>query len=134
MATKAPFVRDLSAVTAAVATGSDATVPIGRAPFAGAVSAVTYAPAGDITGAATNNRRFQLINKGQDGNGTTVIATLSFGNGTNAADFDEKVIPLSGTAADLNVAAGDVLAWFSDSVGTGIADPGGLVTVSVSRS
>jgi hypothetical protein len=32
------------------------------------------------------------------------------------------------------LAAGDVLAWFSDAVGTGIADAGGLVQVSISRS
>jgi len=131
---KSPFVRDITAVTAPVATGSDATIPIARAPFAGTVSAVTYTPAGDVTGAATNNRRFQLINKGQDGNGSTVVATLSFGSGTNAADFDETTIPLSGTEGATTVAAGDILAWFSDAVGTGIADPGGLVTVSIARS
>jgi len=131
---KSPFVRDLSSTTAPVAAGTDSTIPIGRAPFAGAVSGVTYTPSADITGAATNNRRFQLINKGQDGNGTTVVATLSFGSGTNASDFDETTIPLTATVADRSVATGDVLAWFSDSVGTGIADPGGLVTVSIARS
>ena len=48
--------------------------------------------------------------------------------------YDEKTIPLSGTAANLNVAAGDVLAWQSDSVGTGLADPGGLVTIAFGRT
>ena len=54
-------------------------------------------------------------------------------NGVNATAFDEKTITLTGTAADLNVTAGDVLALFSDSNGTGIVDPGGLVKVSLAR-
>jgi hypothetical protein len=94
------------------------------------VSAVTYAPVTAITGAATNNRTVSLVNKGQDGTGTTVIATLNFANGTNAAASDERSIPLSGTPANLEVAAGDVLQWQSAAVGTGIADPGGLVAVT----
>lgn len=110
---------------------NDSIWALDRVKRAGTVSVVTYAPNADITGAATNNRTFNLINKGQDGNGTTVIATLNFGNGVNASDFDEKTIPLSGVADNLVVAAGDILAWQSDAINTGIADPGGLVNVEV---
>jgi hypothetical protein len=114
--------------------GTDSTFAIDRVKRAGTVTAVTYAPNADITGAATNNRTFSLINKGADGNGTTVVATLSMANGVNASDFDEKTIPLSGTAANLAVAEGDMLAWFSDAVNTGMVDPGGVVRVEVATT
>lgn len=115
----------------AVVLGSDATTIIGRASNTGKVTSATYVPAADITGAATNNRSFTLINKGQDGNGSTVMATLAFGNGVNATDFMAKDIPVSGTPANLKVVAGDVLAVQSLHVGTGIADPGGFFSVTI---
>jgi hypothetical protein len=104
------------------------------AEYNGTVTAVTYTPDTTITGAATNNRTVQLVNKGQTGAGSTVIASLNFASGTNATGGDEKTIPLSGTPANLIVAAGDVLEWQSNAVGTGIADPGGLVKVTIDRN
>jgi hypothetical protein len=104
------------------------------AEYAGVVTSVTYTPNATITGAATNNRTVNLVNKGQTGVGTTVIATLNFGNGTNATAGDEKAITLSGTAANLVVASGDVLEWQSVHIGTGITDPGGLVKVTIDRT
>lgn len=98
---------------------------------AGTVSAVTYSTVTAITGANTNTRSVSLVNKGQAGAGTTVIATLQFNSGVNTTASDEKTITLSSTAADLVVAAGDVLQWQSTAVGTGIADPGGLVSVTI---
>jgi hypothetical protein len=62
------------------------------------------------------------------------VATLNFGNGTNAAAFDERAITLSGTPANLVLAAGDVLALQSLHVATGITDPAGMVRVTVSRN
>lgn len=112
---------------------NDSTFVLDKVKRAGSVSLVTYTPAADITGQNTNTRKFDLINKGQDGNGTTVIASLQFNSGINATDFDEKAITL-GVAANLVVAAGDVLAWFSDAILTGIADPGGLVKVEVTAN
>jgi hypothetical protein len=58
---------------------------------------------------------------------------LNFGNGTNATGFTKTVIPLSGTPANLNVSSGDVLAFTSTHVGTGITDPGGIVRVTLGR-
>jgi hypothetical protein len=104
------------------------------AEYNGTVTSVTYSPDGTITGAATNNRTVQLVNKGQSGAGSTVVASLNFAGGTNAPAGDEKTIPLSGTAANLVVASGDVLEWQSNAVGTGIADPGGLVKVAIDRT
>lgn len=119
----------------AVATvGNSDSDEIVVAEYNGTVTQVTYTPDGTITGAATNNRTVQLVNKGQSGAGSTVVASLNFASGTNATAADEKTIPLSGTPANLIVAAGDVLEWQSNAVGTGIADPGGLVKVTIDRN
>ena len=105
-----------------------------RVPVAGSVSAVTYIPAASQNGAATDNRTLSLINKGQAGAGTAVVATLSLASGVNLTAFDEKAITVSSPAADLVVAVGDVLQWQSLHVGTGIADPGGTVVVTIDRT
>lgn len=131
----APLVRVIEADVPAVGTaGNDDDSVIAQAPFAGTVAAVQYVPEAAITGAATNNRTLSLINKGQAGSGTTVVASLNFGNGTNATANNEVALTLSATAADLVVAEGDTLLWRSLHIGTGIADPGGLARVTVSRS
>lgn len=128
----APVIDKLAGGTPPVAAGADGTRNVGEVKRAGTVSGVTYIPDATITGAATNNRRIRLINKAQDGTGTTIVAELAFGNGTNAAASDEKALTLSATAANLAVAAGDVLAFESTHIGTGIADPGGLAQVEIS--
>lgn len=131
----APLIRVIEQDVPAVSTaGNDDDTVFAQAPFAGTVTAVQYVPEAAITGAATNNRTLSLINKGQAGSGTTVVASLNFGNGTNAAAFNERDITLSVTAADLVVAEGDTLMWRSLHIGTGIADPGGVARVTISRS
>jgi hypothetical protein len=117
-------------VNAAATAATEATV-LGRAPFAGTITAVRYSPEGTITGVNTNTRRVRLFNRGQDGNGNVAVADLQFNSGTNADDFDERTIPITGSAV---VAEGDVLEWRSEAVGTGLADPGGKVAVDVSRT
>lgn len=134
MSLQAPLSYDRWATAPAVSGGADATTVIAEAPFDGTVSAVTYAPVSAITGANTNTRLVQLVNKGQSGSGTTVVASLQFDSGVNAAASDEKAITLSAVAGATTVVAGDVLAWVSTHVGTGIADPGGMVDVTFTRS
>jgi hypothetical protein len=123
------------AVPAVTILATDDTV-IGEAPFAGTVTGVSYTAEANITGAASPaSRTFSLINKGLDGNGTTVVATLAMVGGVNALDFDELAITLSGTPANLVLVAGDVLSWNSAPVGgTGLVDPGGKVSVEITRS
>lgn len=103
---------------------------------AGVVSRVDYKPQANITGAASPaSRSLQIINKGQDGNGAVVVATLAFLGGVNGLDFDEIAFTLSATAADLVVAEGDVLVLSSAPVGgTGLVDPGGRIKVTTGRS
>lgn len=135
MSSQAPLVRDVEADTDAVGAAADGVTTVGRAPFAGVVTGVTYTPNGQLTGANTESRTLSVVNKGLDGNGTTNVASKAFVSGVNANDFDETTITLNGTAANLVVAEGDILAFVSTHVGTtGLADPGGHVKISVSRS
>lgn len=134
MSEKAPYTRVISENVPGMATaGTDDTIILSEAPFAGTVTGVTYTPDANITGAATNHRRVALINRGATGAGTTVIAELSYDTGINGVAGDEQALTLSVVADATDVAAGDILAWFSDAVGTGLADPGGLVQATVSR-
>ena len=87
-----------------------------------------------MTGAATNNRTLNLINKGPTGALSTVVATLNYANAVNTTAWNTQAIALSGTPANLVVAAGDVLQWQSLHIGTGIVYPGGEVQVQVSRT
>lgn len=112
--------------------GSNLNSIVFRVPNDGSVGWVSYTTVTAITGANTNTRSVSLVNKGQTGAGSTVIATLQFNSGVNTVAADETPITLSGTPANLNVSAGDILQWQSTAVGTGIADPGGLVAVTLS--
>lgn len=135
MSSKAPLIRAMEENVPAVAAASDKDTVIGEAEFAGTVTAVTYTPDAQLNGANTESRTLSLINKGADGNGTTVVATKAFVSAVNANDFDATTITLSATPANLVVAAGDILSWNSLHVGsTGLADPGGKVRVTISRS
>ena len=129
-----PYSSKISENVPDVATATDDTKILAEAQFACTVSEVTYTPDAALTGANTNTRRVALLNKGTDGTGTDIIAELQFNSGVNMAAGDEKTITLSGTAANLEVAEGEILAWESEAVGTGIADPGGLVQVTLTRA
>lgn len=134
MADTAPLQRVIEADVPAVSTaGNDEDTIIGQAPFDCTVTAVQYVAEQAITGANTNTRSVSLVNKGQAGSGTTAVATLQFDSGVNASANDEKTVTLSGTAANLDLSAGDTLLWRSLHVGTGQTDPGGLVRVTVTR-
>lgn len=131
----APFGVSRQAIVQPQATaGSDLNTNIWVVPSACTVTAVTYSPVTAITGANTNTRSVSLVNKALDGTGTTVVATIQYNSGVNAAASDETAVTLSGTPANLVLAAGSVLQWQSTHVGTGIADPGGLVNITTSAN
>jgi hypothetical protein len=137
MADTAPLLRTIETEVAAQATaGTVQDQVIGEAPFAGTVTEVTIIPEAAVTANATNFRTFRVVNKGQAGAGTTVVATFATDTVTtdDLAAFDEKTIPLSGTAANLVVAAGDVLAADETVTGTGVAHGGYTIKVTISRS
>lgn len=135
MTTSAPLVVTKQANAAAVAAASDLETKVGESPFAGTVTRVAYLAAAAITGANTESRTLQLFNRGTDGTGTTKVAELAMVSGVNAGADDDKAVTII-TAASANVvAAGDVLEWKSLHVGsTGLADPGGLVVVELTRA
>lgn len=135
MADTAPLVKKYDRNVAAVVAGSDLETDVVIADMAGTVTAVKYVASTALTGANTDSRTISLVNKGQSGAGTTVVATKAFTSGVSAAADDDTTITLSATPANLVVAEGDVLAWQSNHVGsTGLADPGGLAHVEIARS
>lgn len=113
--------------------GNDGISEGGAAPWAGTVTAVRYMTPSAITGANTNSRTVTVTNRGS-GAGSTNVATLAFVSGVNTVAHTPKAIPLSGTPANLVVAAGDQLTFDSTHVGTGIADPGGWVEIDITRA
>ena len=135
MSMKAPLVSTTRVPVGSVIAASDLTSPLGIAPFAGTITGVRYIPTSVLTGADTNSRTLAVYNRGQAGAGTTKAAEKAFTSGVNAPANDATDITLSGTGANLVVAAGDALDWESLHVGgTGLADPGGVVEVDITRS
>lgn len=132
----APFTQTVtSGPVAAAAANADASGRYVEAPFDGTVTAASIITAAAITGANTDSRTVQLFNRGQSGSGTTLVASKAFVSGTNAAADDETALTLSGTAADLVVAAGDILEFVSLHVGsTGLAGPEFTGRVTFSRT
>jgi hypothetical protein len=130
----APLIAKISVQAPAVGAGNDDHTVVGVAPFAGTVTAATYTTDTAVTGANTNTRTLTLYNRGQAGAGTTAVAALALTSGVNTVAYDEKALTLSVTAADLVVAAGDVLDFASIHAASGLADPGGEVVVTFSRS
>lgn len=133
----APSVREIANVIQAQGTaGTVQDQTIGEAPFAGTVTRVRLVPEANVVGNASNFRTFRILNKGQSGAGSTVVATFST-NATPANDlvaFDEKDIPLSAVAGATTVAAGDVLAVDETVTGTGVAHAGYKVVIEITRT
>lgn len=117
----------------AQAASGTADAVIGEAAAPGTVTTVTFTPDANITGATATKRTITLENRGQDGSGTTVVATLDLITGVNPVKHDEYAFTLSGTAANLNVVAGDILAVKEAVTSTGTANPGGRIEVTISR-
>jgi hypothetical protein len=118
------------------AQGTAATVTqynFGEAKENSDVSEAAIFPNASITGAATNNRRFRVINRGTDGTGTTVVAELATASGVNPAAGDEVALTLSGTAANLEVSAGDVIGFEDGVNGTGQTHGGLTARVTLAR-
>jgi hypothetical protein len=129
VAALAPITLRLAAPPVATA-GNDLVTPVAVSPCAGTVIAVRYCPVTVLTGAVTNNRTLTLFNRGLAGAGVVAVATKNFTTGVNIAAKTQGDITL-GVAANLVLALGDVLEWESLHVGTGIADPGGVVEVVI---
>jgi hypothetical protein len=117
----APLIQYVGVPVASTGAGADAS-GLTVAPFAGTLSAASIISLTTLTGANTESRTVQVFNRGQAGSGTTLMASKAFTSGVNATAEDETSLTLSVTAADLVVAAGDVVEVKSLHVGaTGLA-------------
>lgn len=134
MSDKAPSTQVLTATDPGVTIAADDTFSVGEVKEAGTVTAVSYVPEAASTGDDTNYRTYTLVNKGQNGSGTTVIATIALLSGVNLVAFDEFDATLSVVEGATTVAANDILAWKSTHTASGLVDPGGIVKVSIARS
>lgn len=122
------FTKTTKGSVPSVAAASDADQTIAEMEFDGDLTGASYTPEANITGNSTESRTLTIVNKGSDGNGTTVMATLAFTTGVNATDFNESAFTLSAVDGATNFSEGDIIALVSTHVGSsGLADPGGLV-------
>lgn len=135
MADQAPLVQGIDATVPAQATaGAAQDQTIGDAPVTGTVTAVSIISEAAVAADAVNNRTFRIINKGQAGTGTTVVASHQTTTGGALVAFDEKPATLSTVTAATTVAAGDILAADEVVTGTGQAHAGYKVVVEIARS
>lgn len=122
----------LQATVAAQGTASTVQdLVIGEASHGGTVREVTIIPEAAVTAHGTNYRTISVLNKGQAGAGTTSVAALPLDTPTtdDLVAFDEKTVPLSGTAANLAVVEGDVLVVAETVAGSGLAHGGYTIKV-----
>lgn len=99
-------------------------------PYAGTVTRVDYIPSALITANGTNFQTLQVRNGTSSGAGTVVVASRSWAAANSAANTPEQ-ITLSGTAANLEVKAGDILHVVSSVSGTGVALPAATVVIHI---
>ena len=137
MTVTSPLSRTYTQVIPGTAANADFVATICVAEFAGTLTAAAYVADTAITGADTDSRTINILNQGTDGaTGSAVnMAAKAFANTVNAAQYDETALTLSVTPANLVVADGDVIVVQSLHVGTtGLADPGGTVTITITRA
>jgi len=131
-----PLVATLTAEVPAQGTANAAqSRMIGEAPTDAKVVGVSIIPNAALTAHATDYRTFSVVNKGADGSGSTSIATFATDTVTtdDLVAFDEKALTLSATAANLDVAEGDIIAAVETVAGSGVAHSGYQIKVDLRR-
>jgi hypothetical protein len=127
-------VGEMRAIIPATALGATAFFLVGIARFAGILVEASYYPHSALAGAADNTRRHRVYNRKADASGTAVMADLQYNAGVDLVAKVKKPLTVSPVTADKTVAAGDVIEFNSAHVGTGLADPGGLLVLKFDRS
>jgi hypothetical protein len=107
--------------------GTDDNWPVFIAPANLTVTAVKFTPSANITADGTNFTTLTLQNKGT-GSGSTTVASRAW-SATNSVVSTPESFTLSGTAANLNAAAGDSLEVVKTHGGTGLTIPDGCLTI-----
>lgn len=113
--------------------GNDLTTEVGIAPFAATLVSAVYTPVASQAGAATNNRTLAVVDE-TSGDTMASLAMTANDGAHNLVAHTAKTLTNSGTASNLNVAAGDVIYFTSTHVLTGIADPGGVLEVTLAKA
>lgn len=114
--------------TAMAAAGTDKEDVVFRAPFNLTITAVDWTPSAAVTANGTNFTVVSLRNR-TTGAGTALPATRSY-IATNSVACTPEAMTLSATAADLLVAAGDVLTVQMLHTASGVAVPQGMVRLT----
>lgn len=128
---KVPTTRVASARLAAVSAGSTGEWAVFKAPEACEITAAYIVVDSAITGTDTNYMTLSIVDKGDDGSGTTAIASVDFTAGTDAAAFDATSLGTLGSAKTL--AAGDVVSFKKAEAGTGMDMPNLLVVIEYKK-
>lgn len=123
---------EVPAFVAGTAAGTDIEFPAWMAPWDVTITGVKWVPAAAITANVTNFATLSLRNR-TTGAGTAVPATRAY-SATDSVAHTPEAMTLSGTAADLVLAAGDVVTLGITHGGTGLLIPAGIVQVTVRRS
>jgi hypothetical protein len=112
-------------VSAAYTATGDTTNAGPVMPLKGTLVSVQFIPSAAITANATNFSTLTVQNKGTNGlSGTTAMASRSWA-ATNSVLSTPETFTLSGTPANLEVQAGDVLQIVQTHGGTGLIIPAG---------
>jgi len=117
--------------TPVVALGTEYKQAIWKAPFACTVTSVKILPQAAVTGNTTNNFSVNILNGGQVGTSTTSVAVKEYNTGVDSVALTEETLTLSGTAANLVLAAGDWLVWSKTEDGSGLATVHCAVAIEV---
>lgn len=115
-------------LTAVAAAADAATVGVNAnftivVPFKGTVKAVWMVPSAAITANATNFRTLTVRNKGTNGLAGTVAVASRAWSAVNSVLSTPEQFALSGTPANLEVAAGDVLELHQNAAAAGLVIP-----------
>lgn len=102
-----------------------------RAPFRCVVTAVEFTPNTTQAGANTNYFTLNVRNRTQAGAGTAIPAALAFTSGVDLTALTPKSLTVSGTAATVALAAGDVITAEKAVTASGLACPAGVITVHI---
>lgn len=117
-------------VPALAAAAASELLQLGNMSRAGTLVKTVYIPTAAVAGQATNSRTLNVLNGGPSGAAAVNMAALALLAGINLVANVENIIPLNGTPANLAANPGDEIQWQSALVGTGLADPGGIVVAT----
>jgi hypothetical protein len=107
--------------------GTDDNWPVWQAPLKCVITSVNFVPSAAITADGTNYSVYTLTKYTAGASGATV-ATRSW-IATNSVAKTPEAMTLSGTAANLLLAADDTLEIVKTHGGTGLAIPDGLIVI-----